>query len=185
MQDARADGAELIVSANGTIEHYFCRSAEEATARARFITEALTWVGTPFRDLGDVKGPNGCVDCAMLLTRCAVDTGLIPAFEPRPYPPRWMLKRDAEERFLAFVTDRLGFQETAEPIPGDLHVYQWGWTYSHGAVRINSAEIAHAYGAVRRCIVSRVDDPLLTHNPFGVHVIPRPVKYFDLWSRRT
>lgn len=183
MQDIRTDGAELIVSAHGASERYACRSPEEATARARFITEALSWVGTPFRDLGDVKGPKGCVDCAMLMTRCAVDTGMIAPFDPRPYPPRWMLKRDAEERFLAFLTHRLGMRETATPIPGDIHVYQWAWTYSHGAIRINAQEIVHAFAAIGRCIISRIDEPLLTNNPLGHVSAPRPVKYFDLWSR--
>src|ERR1700691_1077881 len=94
-------GAVLAVLRNGRAEEsWYFESEDEATARRRFIAEAFSWVGTPFRDCADVKGPNGAVDCAMLLVRCAVDAGMIPAdFDPRPYQPQWLLHRD-EERVL-------------------------------------------------------------------------------------
>jgi cell wall-associated NlpC family hydrolase len=102
----------------------------EAAERVAFVAEAKTWLGTPFRDQGDVKG--GGVDCAMLLVRSAVGTGLIAPFDPRPYPPQWHLHRD-EERFLGIVT-KLGAEVVREPLPGDVIVYRVGRCFSHGGI---------------------------------------------------
>ena len=48
----------------------------ESEQRASVIAEAMSWIGTPFRDQSDVKGAG--VDCAMLLVRCFVDTSVVP-----------------------------------------------------------------------------------------------------------
>src|SRR6516165_2553357 len=110
-QDISADGRTVtITSRQGAIEVHEFASEAEATARAAFVAEALSWIGTPFVDCADVKGPDGAVDCAMLLTRCAVDSGLVAPFDPRPYPPRHMLHHE-EQHFLAWVTGTLGCVE--------------------------------------------------------------------------
>lgn len=157
----------------------------EAGQRAAFVAEAMTWVGTPFRDQADVKG--GGVDCAMLLVRSAVDTGLIPAFDPRPYPPQWHLHRD-EERFLAIVS-QLG---TEKPNPaglpaealakaGDVIVYRVGRCFSHGGIIVRNNHVLHAYYKTQNVTVSPLHDIELAFLPDGK---PRPFKLFDLWSAR-
>ena len=91
----------------------------ETEDRAAFVREAMTWLGTPFRDQGDVKGTNGAVDCAMLLVRSAQACGLIePAFDPRPYPPQWHLHRD-EERFLDVITRLIAARGRGAGIPDE------------------------------------------------------------------
>jgi cell wall-associated NlpC family hydrolase len=149
------------------------------TAREAFVAEALSWVGTPFLDCADIKGPNGGVDCAMLLTRCAVDTGIIPPFDPRPYSPRHMLHR-SEELFLQHLA-RLGAHEVETPDVGDIAVWQFGRTFAHGGI-ILGEEVVHAYAALGCVLVSRRDEPLLTHFPLHGGLIPRPVRYFSLWG---
>lgn len=178
---ATADGAAVNATWPGGGEWLACATADEATARAAFITEALSWVGTPFRDCADVKGPNGAVDCAMLLVRSAVDTGRLPPFDPRPYSPRWHLHR-SEEKFLGWMTT-LGAAEVERPRLGDIVLWQFGRVFSHGAILINSREIVHAYYAAGMALVSRRDEPLLRFISDGRFNIPRPVKYFDLWRR--
>src|SRR5215469_10862476 len=91
----------------------------ETCQRAAVVAEAKSWLKTPFRDQADVKGAG--VDCAMLLVRCFVDTGIVAPLDPRPYPPQWHLHRD-EERFLEIVV-KLGTEVGRAPIPGDVIVY--------------------------------------------------------------
>jgi cell wall-associated NlpC family hydrolase len=173
-----AQGCDLLVKGpRGEQRHAFA-TAEEARGRAAFIDEALSWIGTPFRDCADIKGPNGAVDCAMLLVRSAVDSGRIPPFDPRPYSPRWLVHR-SEEKFVGWL-EKLGACEVASPRVGDIVLWRFGRTFSHGAVLVNSEEVAHAYGAAGMALVSRLDEPLLRYLP--VRNIPRPVRYFDLWG---
>jgi cell wall-associated NlpC family hydrolase len=167
-------------SSRGSEEHVFA-SAEEAAAKAAFVREALSWVGTPFRDCGDIKGPNGAVDCAMLLVRCGVDTGLRASFDPRPYPARWHLHRD-RERFLEWIEDRLGGRRVDAPRFGDIVVWQFGRCFSHGAIVINSAEVVHAYAHARMCITSRLDEHPLRYIGLRSAEVPRPVRYYDIWK---
>jgi cell wall-associated NlpC family hydrolase len=176
-------GAELIALRKGRGEEcWFFDSEAEATARRRFIEEAFTWVGTPFRDCGDIKGPDGAVDCAMLLVRCAVDTGLVPAFNPRPYSPRWHVHRH-EEKFLDMLV-KLGAREVDAPRLGDVLVWRFGRTYAHGAILVNREEVVHAYGKSRACVVTRLTDSVLQSVPFRGQALPRPVRYFDVWRGR-
>ena len=176
----RADGCDLVAQRpNGEERHTFA-SAEEAAGRAAFIAEALSWMRTPFADCADVKGPNGAVDCAMLLVRSAVDTGRIPPFDPRPYSPRWMLHK-SEEKFLDWMVT-LGSREVPSPQVGDIVLWQFGRTFSHGAILINSEEVIHAYAAAGGVLVSRRDEPLLRFLPVTFGNVPRPVRYFDLFS---
>lgn len=156
-------------------------TAVEAAGRAAFMAEALTWIGTPFVNHADIKGPGGAVDCAMFMTRCAVDTGIVPAFDPRPYPPQWHMHRD-RELFVEFLTGRLGARETEQPRPGDIAVWYFGRTYSHGGIILNSAEVVHAWFATRMVTRTRRDEPMLVDMPVLGAVRPRPVRYFDLWS---
>lgn len=176
-------GAVLRVQRKGcAAESWEFASAEEAAGRRRFIEEAFSWVGTPFRDCADVKGTNGAVDCAMLLVRCAVDTGLVVPFDPRPYSPRWHVHR-GEEKFIDFLV-KLGAREVREPRLGDVLVWQFGRCYGHGAILVNREEVCHAYGAAKMCIVSRLDEPTLSKVAIRGHDYPRPVRYFDVWSAR-
>ena len=63
--------------------------------RAAVVTEAKTWIGTPFHHAARVKGAG--VDCLMLLAevyeRAGVTAGRI---NPPFYVPDWHLHRDAE-----------------------------------------------------------------------------------------
>jgi hypothetical protein len=176
----RAEGCDLLAPRPGGEERHSFATSEEAEGRAAFITEALSWVGTPFRDCADIKGPKGAVDCAMLLVRSAVDTGRIPPFDPRPYSPQWMLHR-TEEKFVNWIL-ALGAREVDAPKVGDIVVWQFGKTFAHGAVLVNSEEVVHAYSAAGMALVSRLDEPLLAFLPFSGCQARRPVRYFDIWG---
>jgi cell wall-associated NlpC family hydrolase len=181
MRVAIAEGAEVVVGRPGALERHGFATPEAAARRAAFVAEALTWLGTPFLDCADVKGPGGAVDCAMLLVRCAVDGCGLPPFDPRPYPPRWHLHR-SEERFLNIVERDLGCRRVETPRVGDIVLWQFGRTFSHGAVLIGAEEVCHAYYAAGEVVVSRLHEPLLDFISDGRVNIPRPVLYFDLWG---
>jgi cell wall-associated NlpC family hydrolase len=170
------------------------RLGSEAIERQKFIAEAATWLGTPFRDQADVKG--GGVDCAMLLVRAAADTGLItipgenPRW-PRPYAPQWHLHR-SEEKFLAIVS-QLGAEVRREPIPGDVVVYQVGRCFSHGGIILRQVDgkddsnngelgthVIHAYYKTQNVTISPLHDSELSFLPDGRR---RPFKLFDLWKK--
>ena len=174
-------GRALVVHGHAGPESYPFASIVEAKSRAAFIAEALSWIGTPFVNCGDIKGAGGAVDCAMLLTRCAVDTGLLAPFDPRPYAPHWHVHQD-RELFVEFLTDRLGAREVAAPRPGDVAVFRFHRTFSHGAVILNSTDMVHAWDGYRMVCQTRRDEAQFADEwVFGTRK-PRPVRYFDLWS---
>jgi NlpC/P60 family putative phage cell wall peptidase len=151
---------------------------EEAVERARVIAEARTWLGTPFRDQADVKGAG--VDCAMLIIRAFVDTGMTPPFDPRPYPPRWFLHQ-GEERFLGWM-QKYGIEiEAAAAQPGDIVIYRFGRCFSHSALIVSEREILHAYFKEGKAAICERFQIELTTMRDGS---PRPARYFDFWAKR-
>jgi hypothetical protein len=170
--------------------------ASEAEQRARVCTIARTWLGTPFRDQGKVKGPNGAVDCAMLLVATFQEAGLLdPSYDPRPYPPQFHL-HNKEERFLAQIARIIelrgcGTEVEREPTPGDVAVYRVGKCFSHGglviepprssseAIAHKNLQLLHAYYKTGHVTVSPLYEIELTRLNDGK---PRPRKIFDLWA---
>lgn len=148
---------------------------DEAAQRAAVVAEARTWLGTPFRDQADRKGAG--VDCAMLLVRSFVDTGVLPPFDPRPYPPRWHLHKD-EERFLGWIRT-LG-RETEELKAGNVILYKEGRCFSHGALLVDPGHVVHASWRAKEVLLAEVFQIGLTHYPRTGQ--PRPRLIFDMWA---
>lgn len=110
-------------------------------ARAAVVAEARSWLGTPFHHQGRVKGAG--VDCAMLLAEVYHRCGLVPYVDPGYYPPDWHLHRDAErylEKLMPHARELAG-----PPEPGDVAVFQFGRTFSHGAIVVAWPVLIHAY----------------------------------------
>lgn len=172
---AQAVGSDLHVKpAWGPAEITRCDSETDAKQRAGIITEAVSWLGTPFRDCADIKG--GGVDCAMLFVRCYVASGRLPEFDPRPYPPTWHVHQD-RQRFLEGMVDWLGAKEIARPRPGDVCLYQFGRCFSHAAIIISSDRIIHAFKRDGFVTLGELNDSQLTHLATGK---PRPIKYLEI-----
>ena len=170
--------------------------AAEAEERALICSIAKTWLHTPFRDQGKVKGSNGCVDCAMLLVATFQEAGLLDSsYDPRPYPPQFHLHK-GEERFLAQIQRIIemrgrGREVEREPVPGDVLVYRVGRCFSHGGIAIESSRssspsvahegsrLLHAYYKTGQVSISGLNEVELTSLPDGK---PRPRKVFDLWA---
>lgn len=142
----------------------------EQLERSLVVEEAKTWVGTPYHHCADIKGVG--VDCAMLLVRIVVDTGLVPAFDPRPYPPDWHLHR-SEELYLHNMSGRA--KQVVTPKAGDFVVWKWGRTFSHGGVVMNDEgplDVVHALS--REKIVMRGAPPGYLNG--------HEVRYYSMWA---
>ncbi len=182
MREIDVSGATVTAESLRGPESWTFASEAEARAKAAFVTEALSWLGTPFVNCGDVKGANGAVDCAMLLVRCGVDTGLRPPFDPRPYSPQHMMHR-SEEKFLGWIKETLGGRPVETPRFGDVAVWRFGRVFAHGAILINSEEIVHAYAQAGQVVISRLDEHLLNYADIRGREFARPVRYYDVWQK--
>jgi len=161
-------------------------TAREAEQRANAVREARRWIGTPYHEQADVLGVG--VDCGMSLVRVFVDTGLVPAFDPRPYPRDWMMHRD-DERYLDVVR-ALAAREldlaVETPAAGDVVVWKHGRTFSHGAIVTGAPGtlsgwpwIVHAYADA-----GRVEEIPVTGTPLmRIAGGPRPMRAFSYWPK--
>lgn len=115
-----------------------------ATSRAAIVAEARSWIGTPYRHQGSVKGA-GC-DCLGLIRGVwRAIYGSEPE-EPPPYAPDWAeaaggepLARAALRHLVAI--DKIAFAE------GDVILFRWrpGLTAKHAAIVSAPDRMIHAH----------------------------------------
>ena len=160
----------------GCYEMMTFESVSEANARVDIVNEAFSWDGTPYGNLGDIKGKKGIVDCAMFLVRVYVDTGRLPPFDPRPYPVQWYLHHN-EEWFLDWVVGRLGGHEVTSPRFGDVTIYKFGRCYAHGSIYVGVNRVVHASVKAHRCLMSNIVDIDLLCMRSGE---PREHRYYEV-----
>lgn len=150
----------------------------ELEQRDRFVQAALSYVGTPYHHLGYVKGPQGGVDCATFLLCAAIDAGLSEKTELEYYSPDWHLHQ-TEERYIAKL--KHWCVEVDWPaLPGDIAVWKFDNTFSHGAIVVEWPTIVHA---VRTLPVNTDDADRAMWLRFEHYGKPRPVKLFSFWPR--
>ena len=112
--------------------------------REAVLAEARTWLRTPWRHMGDLRGVG--VDCVMLLARVYGAVGAMPAgIDPRPYPIDWHLHRD-EERYATGMADYCDEISESDLLPADIVLYRVGRCYSHAGIVMQwPQQIIHAY----------------------------------------
>lgn len=159
--------------------HEFATAAE-ADARGRVFEEAMTWIGTPFRNCADIKGPGGGIDCAMLLVRSFVGAGWVAPFDPRPYPPDWFMHR-SEEKFLEWIEEKFGGRRIEDHRIGDVMIWHYGRCFSHAGIVINRTEVVHAFAVAGLCLISRMREEPLDLLPVASGW-KRPRLTFDVWK---
>lgn len=140
------------------------------TARADVVAEALSWKGTPWHHMARLKGVG--VDCAQFPAAVYEAAGLIAHVEP-DYPQQWMMHRE-RELFVEWV-EKVGGREIerAAILPGDLGLWKFGRTFSHGGIFISQEQIIHAM--VRAGVqVDEVDR--------HVDLLNREGRFFTLWG---
>jgi cell wall-associated NlpC family hydrolase len=152
----------------------------EREERKRFIDAAMTYLGTPYHHCGEVKGAG--VDCATLLVCAARDAGLIPKdWKVGAYSPQWHLNRTAQN-YLAKIGE-LCVEVPFPAIPGDIMIFQFGRTFSHGGIVLDDTRIIHA-DILNRCVA--IDD-ISRNRMFGfmgeADGRPRLRMLMSLWPR--
>lgn len=111
-------------------------------SREAIIQEARSWLGTPYHSNAMVKGVG--VDCGMLLIAVFSESAGMPRFDPGPYSPEWHMHQ-GEEKYLNHVEKFFDEIELAQIVPGDILVYRYGRTWSHGTIVVSPTEVVHAY----------------------------------------
>lgn len=149
---------------------------QEIAERKRVCAVALSWEGTPFHDNGEVKGPQGGVDCGRLLKRVFVEAEIVDPLQIADYSSQWHLHQK-EEVFLAWLA-KFGAHEIneAQATFGDVAVYHMGRCYSHGAIIIEPGwpHIVHAFYKAGRVVRAQGLDGQLGK--------PKHIrKYFSRW----
>ncbi|MBI3223046.1 MAG: hypothetical protein HYZ46_08335 [Nitrosomonadales bacterium] len=134
--------------------------------RARVIEAAQGWLNTPYHHKARVKGAG--VDCAQLLIGVYAEAGLIDPFDTGDYPMDWMLHRE-EERFLLWLEHYCDV--VASPLPGDIAIWRYGRTFSHGAIVTDWPTIIHAWRPAGRVVIGSADEEELAGRPVRLYRI--------------
>jgi NlpC/P60 family putative phage cell wall peptidase len=114
--------------------------------REAVVGEAKSWIGTPFHHAARIKGIG--VDCLMLLAEVYEHAGIIGHIDPPFYVPDWHLHRDAErylEGLVRYAHEIAGPPQGSGPQPGDIALFRFGRTFSHGAIVTLWPRLIHAY----------------------------------------
>ena len=141
----------------------------EREFRAAIVAEALTWIGTPYKLCGCIKGVG--VNCAQLLFGVAKGAGIIPQSCPTPrwYTPQ-LATHSRDERLMRYFA-AYGAREVNEPQDGDIVLFKTGLAHGHAAIVTAWPEIVHCLPP-HGCQLGRVDEGRLAQ-------FKR--RYFTLW----
>lgn len=130
-------------------------------AREKVATEALAWLGTPYHPHGRLQGVG--VDCAMLLAEVFEACGHVAHVDAGVYPTDWHLHR-TEELFVGWL-ERAGAHRVQTPALGDVGLWRFGRTWSHGSIVVaEDLQMVHAYLG-RSVILSRPNEEPLAGRP--------------------
>lgn len=138
--------------------------------RNAVVKEAETWLRTPYHHMGRIKGAG--VDCATLLAEVYPVVMGWSKVEVPYYPQAWHLHRD-DERYLEQVM--IYGKEVEEPLPGDIVVFRYGRSFSHGGIVVAWPTIIHAYVQARGVVLENVE--------LNKELSTRVRRYFSPWSR--
>lgn len=113
-----------------------------STKAQQAVAEALGWVGTPYHPHARLKGVG--VDCAQLLIGVYSNVGAIPAVDVGEYSTQWHLHRSEElfQEWVELFADRVSADDVR---PGDVVLFRFGRTFSHGGIVIEWPTIVHAW----------------------------------------
>lgn len=148
----------------------------EERQRSAVVAEALSWRGTPYHHMGRVKGAG--VDCAMFPAEVyhAAMPDQVPAITPDYYPMDWAQHRDFE-RYEEMVL-RYARRFDGPPASGDLVLWRYGRTLSHGAIVVAWPRIIHSANGIGVTLDDGESDPL-NRDRRGR---PRERRLYTLWG---
>jgi cell wall-associated NlpC family hydrolase len=134
--------------------------------RQMVISEAESWLKTPFHHEARVKGAG--VDCGQLLIAVYSAVGFMPTdYQLEHYAPDFAQHRDYE--WYLSIVEKFS-HEILSPDPGDIVLFKWGRLYSHGGIVTSWPQIIHAWALTQDVI--RFDASM---NPLA----DKPKKFFS------
>lgn len=137
------------------------------TIRETALQAAREWIGTPYHHRARVKGA-GC-DCLMLIIDAYTAAGLIPGDYIAPEYPADIMFHSDDSGYLDGVMAICDEVET--PMPGDIAMWKFGKTWSHGAIVSDWPCVIHAYGPYRAVVEMSVNEDR--------RLSSRPVRFFS------
>ena len=143
----------------------------EAAERQAVVQEALSWIGTPYHHHGRIKGPGGGVDCLMLLAEVFERCGLVDPVDPGNYARDWHMHRNEEAYMQGLMRYAVQRPDGEQPTAGDIALFRYGRTFSHGAVVVEASpvqrKVALVHSYIRRgVILGRMGEEPLAGRPF-------------------
>lgn len=129
--------------------------------REAICTEALTWLGTPWRHRACMRGVG--VDCVRLAEGVCKALGLLDsAYEPSMYSPEWNLHRNEELLQEALQAQGCIIIPPMTRLPGDLVCFQFGRVVSHTGFVLPDDRVIHAAQDYGRVVVHGLRGEWLT-----------------------
>lgn len=144
------------------------------------VTEALTWVGTPYHHQACVKGVG--VDCAMLVAGVANAVGIEVLNTPTNYSTQWNLHN--EDPWLIRVLEEYGCKQVPieETKPGHIICFKVGHTFGHLGIMVSDTTFVHA------CIQRKSRGSelgVVTHVTLGAEWKRRHLATYEFPQRKT
>lgn len=139
----------------------------EAEQRLQVAVEARSWLHTPYHHHGRLKGVG--VDCAQVLCAVYETCSLVPHVDPGFYPHDHHLHRSSEI-YIEWL-ERCGAREVQVADVGDVALFRFGRTWSHGGIVVEPGLILHSYIG-HGVELTRLDEAPLDG---------RPPRFWSLW----
>lgn len=138
----------------------------------KLISEAITWLGTPYAHRQATKGAGA--DCGLFPLAVYRSLGLLNDTKMPDYSAQWFLHQD-RELYLETV-EALGARNVdgETPQPGDFAVWKIGRTYSHGGIVIQWPVIVHALRPRSVMVANALQDAALVRRPFKLFRVDEP-----------
>jgi cell wall-associated NlpC family hydrolase len=124
-------------------------SLEVMLQREDVVTEARSWLGTPYHHHARVKGAG--IDCGMILAEVYAAAGVLPEVDPGEYVYDWFMHRD--EPVYLNTLEKYATKIEGPAQPGDIAMFQFGRNPAHGAIVIEWPVILHAYASAGMVIL--------------------------------
>lgn len=125
----------------------------QSLTRAALVTETRSWIGTPYRHQGSLKGI-GC-DCLGLVRGVwRVCVGREPELPP-PYAPDWAEATGADT-LIAAAMRHLAPVDGEHIGGGDVLLFRWrdGYVAKHAAIATGEGTMIHAHDGAAVCEVA-------------------------------
>ncbi|WP_175837106.1 NlpC/P60 family protein [Burkholderia anthina] len=134
---------------------------DRIVTREQFVAEARTWMDTPFKMQGRLKGVG--VDCAGLIIETARVLGLT-EFDYTTYRrPKGDMMRD-------FADDLMDPIRSDQTDAADVMLFRWGNHTTHIALLTGPRSVIHAHAPNRRVVEHDLSDDMLRYLERAYHI---------------